>query len=341
MKIVFWGTPEFCIPIFEAIIRSSHQIICVVTQPDRKRGRGKKLSFSPIKKVALEENIPCLTPENIRNDISSQQSLLDFNADIYIVVAFGQILPKRVLEFPKYGCWNIHASLLPELRGAAPIQWSLINGKKETGVGIMKMEEGLDTGPILLEKKIKIGLIENANYINNKLSKLSSSLIIEALDLIQQLKNSSKEIDDLILTNQDDLKRRKSYARLLHKEDYLINWQESSIKIHQKVLGLYPNAYSFINNKRIKLTQTIPIDQSYINLMETETRKYLGIKYKNFIPGQIICFIQGIGIIVKAKNSLLLIKGAKIEGKKELFGDSLIQNLCSKNNIKELVFNNN
>ena len=191
MNIIFWGTPEFCIPIFEAIRNSSHNIIAVVTQPDKKRGRGKDLSFSPIKQKAIELNIPIFTPERIRSDEATRKSLEELDADLYVVVAFGQILPKEILNLPKYGCWNIHASLLPKWRGAAPIQWAVVNGDIQTGVCIIKMDEGLDTGPVLIEESIDIGCLDNSNIVKEKLSNLSSKQIIIALNSIQKCKNNS------------------------------------------------------------------------------------------------------------------------------------------------------
>ena len=251
MNIIFWGTPEFCIPIFEAIRNSSHNIIAVVTQPDKKRGRGKDLSFSPIKQKAIELNIPIFTPERIRSDETTRQSLEDLDADLYVVVAFGQILPKEILNLPRYGCWNIHASLLPKWRGAAPIQWAVVNGDKQTGVCIIKMDEGLDTGAVLLEESIDIGCLDNSDIVKEKLSNLSSKQIIIALNNIQKCKNNGEPIESIGLISQENIDREKTYARLINKDDYLINWHETSIKIHQKVLGLYPNCYTYILDKRI------------------------------------------------------------------------------------------
>ena len=341
MNIIFWGTPEFCIPIFEAILNSSHNIVGVVTQPDKRRGRGKATSFSPIKQKAIELNIPIFTPVRIKFDEITRKALKELDADLYVVVAFGQILPKEILNLPKYGCWNIHASLLPRWRGAAPIQWAVINGDRQTGVCIIKMDEGLDTGPVLLEKSIDLGCLENSEILKEKLSKLSSNQIIIALNAIQKCINKGEPIERIRLIRQENLDREITYARLIKKEDYLINWQETSIQLHQKVLGLYPNCYTYILDKRIKLTQTMPIDIRFTNYLDENVRSFIGKVDDNIKPGQIIDTIPELGIIVKTRKSLLLIKGAKIEGKIELFGKSLIQQLTSYNNLKDIAFSSN
>ncbi len=184
MKVLFWGTPEFSIPCLNAIHESTHQLVGVVTQPDKRRGRGNKISSSPVKIRANELGIKNIyTPQNIKVEQEIKDEITKLNADIYVVVAFGQILPVDVLGEPKYGCWNCHASLLPRWRGAAPIQWSLLSGDQKTGVGIMLMEKGLDTGPVLDWKKIKITLTDNHEILSEKLSLISSELLIKALKI--------------------------------------------------------------------------------------------------------------------------------------------------------------
>ena len=153
MRILFWGTPEYSIASLDIFIKSKHEVIAVVSQPDKKRSRGNKLIASPVKSIAEKESIKIYTPEKIRGNIEFINELKSLSCDLFIVIAYGKILPKEILEIPKFGSWNAHASLLPRWRGAAPIQWSLIKGDEFTGVGIMKMNEGLDTGDILLEEK--------------------------------------------------------------------------------------------------------------------------------------------------------------------------------------------
>ncbi len=332
MKIIFWGTPDFCTPIFEAIHNSTHDIVAVVTQPDKRRGRGNKLTFSPVKQLAITNNIPYFTPKNINKDIATKDKIHKLNADLFIVVAFGQILSKEILTMPSLGCWNIHASLLPKWRGAAPIQWCLLNGDKETGVAIMLMEQGLDTGPVLLEEKIEITPTENASSLALKLSLISSKLIIKAIDKIERSNIESNSLDKLNLINQSDINRKQNYARLLNKNDYHIDWNDSTINIHRKVLGLYPNTYSIINNKRMKIIEAFPFREQYYKYFNYKSDNIIECyKNKEPLPGQIISYIKSIGILVQTKDSLLLITKIKLEGKKEALSDSLIQQITSQN----------
>jgi methionyl-tRNA formyltransferase len=168
VKILFWGTPAYAVASLDALVAAGHELVGVVSQPDRRRGRGKALVPSPVKARALELGIPVFTPERIRREPDCQRQLAQLGADLYVVVAFGQILPPEILQQPPLGCWNGHGSLLPRWRGAGPIQWSLIEGDSETGVGVMAMEEGLDTGPVLLERAIPIGLRENAHQLADR-----------------------------------------------------------------------------------------------------------------------------------------------------------------------------
>ncbi|HGY5536369.1 MAG TPA: methionyl-tRNA formyltransferase, partial [Prochlorococcus sp.] len=168
MRVIFWGTPTYALPTLNALVNSGYDLVGVVTQPDRRRGRGKQLIPSPVKLRAIELGLSVFTPEKLRDDYELQKELAELNADISIVVAFGQILPAEVLNQPLLGCWNGHGSLLPRWRGAGPIQWSILSGDKVTGVGIMAMEEGLDTGPVLLQESIEIGLLENANQLGKR-----------------------------------------------------------------------------------------------------------------------------------------------------------------------------
>ena len=161
MRIIFWGTPEYSLASLDIFIKSNHEVIAVVSQPDKKRSRGNKLISSPVKSFAEKESIKIYTPEKIRDNIQFINELKSLSCDLFIVIAYGKILPKEILEIPKLGCWNAHASLLPRWRGAAPIQWSLIKGDEFTGVGIMRMNEGLDTGDLLLEEKTKIDNDDN------------------------------------------------------------------------------------------------------------------------------------------------------------------------------------
>ncbi|MCP9809935.1 methionyl-tRNA formyltransferase, partial [Cyanobium sp. HWJ4-Hawea] len=185
MDVLFWGTPAYAVASLDALAAAGHRICGVVSQPDRRRGRGKDLVASPVKARALSLGIPVFTPERIRTDLDCQRQLAELGAAISVVVAFGQILPPEVLAQPPLGCWNGHGSLLPRWRGAAPIQWSLLEGDQQTGVGIMAMEAGLDTGPVLLERAIPIGLLQNAHELAAQLAELTGQLFVEALPSIE------------------------------------------------------------------------------------------------------------------------------------------------------------
>lgn len=330
MKIVFWGTPSYAVESLETVINKGHNVVGVVTQPDRKRNRGKNLDPSAIKLIANKYCIPTFTPKNIRTDEECQNSIKALNADIYIVVAFGQILPKEILEQPKYGCWNSHASLLPRWRGAAPIQWSLLSGDVKTGVGIMYMEEGLDTGPLLLEEEIVIGKHENACDLSNRLSQLSGDLLGKALDIIELYKPETGNLihSKLNLTPQNKLHRKTRYARMITKLDNKVNWQETAIEIHRKVTGLYPNGYTTIDNKRVKIKSTVPLDNSFSNNSITITQHreilpYIGLT--ELESGKIINIVKGVGIIVGTQDVPIIILKAQFEGKKDTEGYVLTQ----------------
>ena len=259
MKVLFWGTPAYAVASLDALIAAGHELVGVVSQPDRRRGRGKALVPSPVKARALELGIPVFTPERIRREPECQQQLADLEADIYVVVAFGQILPPEILQQPPLGCWNGHGSLLPRWRGAGPIQWSLIEGDSTTGVGVMAMEEGLDTGQVLLERSIQIGLLENAHQLAERLAALTGTLLVEALPLIEAAGPGAEaeRLGRLGVRAQGE--EGMTYARMLTKEDAQIDWDQSALHIHRKVMGLYPGATSSWQGKRLKLLATEPL----------------------------------------------------------------------------------
>ena len=317
MKIIFWGTPEYSIKSLENLIASKHKILAVVTQPDRKRSRGNKLIPSPIKKISIDNNIPVLCPEYIKNNTSFIEDLKSLNCDIFFVVAYGKILSKEILDIPKYGAWNSHASLLPRWRGAAPIQWALLSGDLFTGIGIMKMEEGLDTGDILIEEKIKIDDADNLDSLTNKLSLLSADLILKALDLISNNLN-----DKLETTPQSKTAREIKYARLINKSDYELNLCQKAIDIKRKVNGLYPMTYIKYQNQIVKILKVRLIkDNEFKNNLEISKIN------NNSQPGTIIGVIKNEGLVLTTLSKPIVIQGIKIEGKKNSNGNQLIQQL--------------
>ncbi len=283
--IIFFGTPEFAVPSLKALLSKGEKILLVVTQPDKPKGRGKTVQPSEIKKIALQYGLPISQPEKIKNENFIKELKL-LNPEFCIVVAYGKILPKEILETPKYGCINLHASLLPKYRGAAPIQWALIKGEKITGVTTMIIDEGLDTGPILLQKEVPISDEDDAESLSKKLSMIGAELLIETIDKMRKgiiiPKPQTGEI---------------SYAPQLKKEDGKINWNDSARKIFNLIRGTYPwpCAYSFLKNERVKIIKT--------EVLEGNASAGLIVKAKN-------------ELIVGTGNGLLRILLIQPEGKK-------------------------
>ena len=322
MKIVFWGTPEYSLRSLEVINNSNHELVGVITQPDKKRSRGNKLIPSPVKQYAIKNNIPVISPNQIKNNDDFSNQLKELKPDIFIVIAYGKILSKEILNIPKYGCWNAHASLLPRWRGAAPIQRALLSGDKYTGVGIMKMDEGLDTGDILIEEKIIIENNENLLTLKDKLSELSSKLIIKSIDLL----NIKNNISELNLLNQLGLNRKIKYANMITKSEYFLNLDDTAENIYKKVNGLFPRAYILFKNKNLKILKIKILSENILN-----------IKYnKNQKAKVMIGIIKNEGIIISTKTFPILLIEGKLEGKNISNKNNLIQQLNAK--IGDILF---
>ena len=333
MKIVFWGTPKYAAENLITIVESGHEVIAVVTQPDRKRGRGKNFSPSPVKQAAIDFGIPVITTQSIGKDQSTKEILKSLKADVYIVVAFGQILPREILDQPKLGCWNSHASLLPAWRGAAPIQWSIINDDARTGICIMSMEEGLDTGPVIEQEETFINDLDNLEILSNRLSNISSKLLVKSLERIKLTKGLSKSsrLKQLNAIEQSNLIGNPSYARQIKKEDYLIEWNQKARKIIKKIQGLYPNVYTLYKGKRIKILEATEIcfnDQLQENqTIDTESKE-------ERIPGEVIKINKDDGILITTNDGHVQIKYAQLEGKKPVDSFTLsVQSHLSVNDI--------
>ena len=247
MKIVFMGTPDFSVPSLKALTES-HQVVAVFTQPDRPKGRGKKLSMSPVKELALQQNIPVHQPEKLKNNTEVIEMIKAYQPDIIIVVAFGQLLPKEILQLPRYGCVNLHASLLPKYRGAAPINWSIINGEKEAGNTTMLMAEGLDTGDMLLKDSIKLDEQITAGELHDILATRGAKLLIDTLEGL--------EANIIVPIPQND--SLSTYASMLSKEMAVIDWNKSAEEIHNFIRGLnpWPVAYSYYENQMLKIYES-------------------------------------------------------------------------------------
>jgi methionyl-tRNA formyltransferase len=335
MKILFWGTPAYAVPSLNALVAAGHQLVGVVTQPDRRRGRGKELMPSPVKARALELGLPVFTPERIRREPELQAELKALGADVYVVVAFGQILPPEVLAQPPYGCWNGHGSLLPRWRGAGPIQWSLLEGDAETGVGIMAMEAGLDTGPVLLERAIAIELRENAQQLATRLAALTGELLVQALPLIEAAGGGSEPERLARLGVRIQGETGLTYARMLDKADFAIDWTASALAIHRRVMGLYPGAHSSWHGKRLKLLATEPLVQRLADQLSPEAAalaEHWGLSAPSpgsAAPGTVLALAEGTGLVVATGGCPLLIREAQLEGKTACSGQALLQQLAA------------
>lgn len=244
MKIVFMGTPDFAEKSLKAIYEKKHDILCVVTNPDKPKGRGMKLTPSPVKQYALENNILVMQPQTVKGNVEFIQKLKDLNPDVICVVAYGKLLPQEILEIPRYGCINVHASLLPKYRGAAPIQWAILNGDKVTGVTTMFMDKGMDTGDIILKKEVEIEENETTGELWDRLALLGGNLLVDTLEQIEKgIAPRQKQGEEF------------SIAPMLSKDMAKIRWEEqTAIQIKNLVRGLNPimGAYTFLNGKKIK-----------------------------------------------------------------------------------------
>lgn len=288
LKVVFMGTPEYSVPVLQGLI-DNYNVVGVVTQPDKEVGRHKELCFSPIKKLALEHNIKVVQPEKIRNDY---HCVLELDPDIIVTCAYGQIIPAEILDYPKYKCINVHASLLPKYRGGAPINRAIMNGEKETGITIMYMAPGMDDGDIISQEKIEIGENDNYSIISNKLSVLGKDLLLKTLPSI--INGTSDRI------KQDETK--VCLAKIIKKEDELLDFDDTAINIHNKIRGLsdFPGCYSFLNGKRIKFFK------SHIEKCNNDID--IGTIYK----------VEKDGIYVKTKEDSIVIDELMLEGKKRV-----------------------
>ncbi len=246
MKIVFMGTPEFAIPSLKKIIESKHEIALVITAPDKERGRGKQISFTPIKDYAVKNNYEVLSPHSLKDETFINR-LKEINADLFVVVAF-RVLPKEVYSLPKYGSFNLHGSLLPKYRGAAPIQWSLINGDKETGVSTFFLEDKVDTGNVILQERIELNDEDDLGIVYEKLMHIGSDLVMKTIDSIEN--------NSVVLKKQDE--NYASPAPKITKEICKINWDKPAQNIHNLVRGLSPNPAAFFEheNKNYKVYKT-------------------------------------------------------------------------------------
>ena len=244
MKVIFMGTPDFAVGTLEAIVAAGHEVVLAVTQPDKPKGRGKSMQYPPVKEAALAHEIEVYQPERVRR-LECIEYLAKYQPDIIVVAAFGQILPKEILEMPKYGCINVHASLLPKYRGAAPIQWAVINGEKASGVTIMRMDEGLDTGDMIASVTVELDAQETGGSLFDKLQDAGAQLCVETM----------KSIEDgtAVYTPQDN--EIATHTKMIQKSLGKINWSLSAVQIERLIRGLnpWPSAYTYLSGKTLKI----------------------------------------------------------------------------------------
>ncbi len=296
LKIVFMGTPDLAKEALKSIYEAGNKILAVVTTPDTPKGRGMKLVSSPVKEYAIEKNLIIYQPEKIRKNEEFINKIKELEPDVICVVAYGKILPKAILEIPKYGCINIHPSLLPKYRGPAPIQWAVLNGDKQTGVSIMYLDEGMDTGDIILQEHIEIGTDETTGELWDRVSDIGAKLIVKALSQIES--GTAKRIKQ---------EGEPSIAPMLEKEISKINWEkQTSAQICNLVRGLNPimGAYSILEGKKIKFwkVQSLKTDEVVKDFPELEDYLY---KLKVVMPGTIIFADQKKGLFIKTLDGII------------------------------------
>ena len=292
MRVVFMGTPDFSVGTLEALIEAGHEVVGVVTQPDRMKGRGKAVQFPPVKEAALAHEIPVYQPEKVRNP-EFIEVLKEISADIIVVVAFGQILPKEILEMYPYGCVNVHASLLPAYRGAAPYQWAVLNGEKVTGVTTMQMNEGLDTGDMIEKVEIPIATDETAGSLHDKLSAAGAKLCVSTL--------AALEAGTATFTPQKE--EGSSYAKMLKKDMGNIDWTKSAQEIERFIRGLnpWPSAYTKLNGKTLKIWKA----------------QVLSKDAEDTLPGGFVSYDKKSWVVQTGKGCLSLLE-VQLEGKKRM-----------------------
>ncbi len=291
MRIVFMGTPDFAVGALEALVEAGHQVAAVVTQPDKPKGRGKEMQVTPVKACALKHNIPVFQPARVKTP-EAVETLRGYEAQLFVVAAFGQILSKEILDMPEFGCINIHASLLPKYRGAAPIQWAIIEGEKETGITLMQMDEGLDTGDMLAKCVVPIEDRDTGETLFSKLAAAGAKLLVDTLP----------QIEAGSIRPQPQRDEESCYAGMIKKEMGLLDWSQPALKLERLVRGLnsWPSAFTRLNGKTLKIWEAA--------VEEKNTEKE---------PGT-VAEVTREAVKVQTKEGLLVLKSVQLEGKKRM-----------------------
>jgi methionyl-tRNA formyltransferase len=300
MKVLFMGTPDFSATILEKLINSGYEMLGAVTQTDKHKGRGQEVSCSPVKELALKHGLPVYQPIKVREP-EFLEKIKEMAPDVIVVAAFGQILPKALLELPPMGCINVHASLLPKYRGAAPIQYSIIDGESETGITIMYMDVGIDTGDIILQESLPISDNETGGSLFDKMAVLGSELIIKALENIEN--------GTATRTPQDN--EKATYVKILDKEMGRMDFSQPAVKLERLIRGLnpWPSAFTFLDGKTLKLWQAEACDE---------------VQSSSCVPGEIV-EVQKDAIVVMTGKGLLVIHELQLEGKKRMMTDAFLR----------------
>jgi methionyl-tRNA formyltransferase len=312
MKVIFMGTPDFAACTLEKIIQSGHEVIGVVTQPDKQKGRGQAMSFPPVKELALKYGLTIYQPNKVK-EAEFLQTMQDLAPEVIIVAAFGQLLPKALLDIPPYGCINVHASLLPKYRGAAPIQYSILEGEKETGITIMYMDVGLDTGDMILQAKTPITPEETGGSLHDKLAVIGADLLIEAL----------KKIQDGTAVREPQDNEKATHVRMLDKEMGKLDFNHPAVKLERLIRGLnpWPSAYTFLDGKTLKLWQAA-VEQVLPTEISANPLETAGTASAN--PGEVI-EIRKDSFVVMTGEGTLVIKELQLEGKKRMSVDAFLR----------------
>ena len=303
MKVIFMGTPDFAVNTLEKIIEAGHEVMLVVTQPDKPKGRGNTMQFPPVKECAVSHGLEVFQPVKIRED-ASVEYLKKFAPDIIIVAAFGQILPKSILDLPKYGCINVHASLLPKYRGAAPIQWAVINGDEITGVTTMRMDVGLDTGDMLATEEVPLLGTETGESLFDQLSTLGGPLLLKTLEEIEN--------GEVKPVKQKD--EESTYAKMLTREMGELDFQEEAVRLERYVRGLnsWPSAYTHYHGKLLKIWEADVVDN------DSKGR-----------PGEIV-ELQKDGFLIQTGKGCLKVRQVQLEGKKRMAAGDFLRGMQMK-----------
>ncbi len=299
MRVIFMGTPEFSVGTLEALIEAGHEVVLVVTQPDKPKGRGGKMQYTPVKEAALKHGIPVFQPRKVREP-ECVEELRRYGADIIVVIAFGQILPKEILEMTPYGCVNVHASLLPKYRGAAPIQWAVIDGEEVSGVTTMQMDEGLDTGDMLLKTEVRLDEKETGGSLHDKLADAGAKLCVRTL----------KALEDKTVTPEAQGESTTAYARMLDKKLGNIDWSKDAVSIERLIRGLnpWPSAYTDWEGKVMKIWEAQAEEGG--NAKEA--------------PGTVVS-VEKDGFCVKTGDGILKVLSLQIPGKKRMEAEAFLR----------------